>query len=100
MVDVRKMKSGAILVNTARGGLVDQNLVVEALRSGKLAAAGLDVFAAEPISAEHPLAGLKNVVLTPHLAWLTVETLARSVEEALRNVVNLRGGLPLENRVA
>ena len=100
ILDARKMKSGSILVNTARGGLVDELRLVEALRSGKLAAAGLDVFSAEPLPAGHALLGLKNVVVTPHLAWLTRETLARSVEAALRNVANLRGALPLENRVA
>ncbi len=100
IVDVRKMKPGAILVNTARGGLVDEKLLIEALRSGHLAAAGLDVFTNEPLPAAHPLLRLENVVAAPHLAWLTQETLARSVEAAMRNVRNLRSGLPLENRVA
>ena len=100
IVDVRKMKPGAVLVNTARGGLVDEKLLVEALRAGHLAAAGLDVFANEPLASDHPLLELKNVVAAPHLAWLTQETLARSIEAALRNVRNLRAGLPLENRVA
>jgi phosphoglycerate dehydrogenase-like enzyme len=100
IVDARKMKSGSILVNTARGGLVDELRLVEALRTGRVAAAGLDVFSAEPLPPGHALLGLKNVVLCPHLAWLTQETLARSVERALRNVANLRSALPLDNRVA
>jgi phosphoglycerate dehydrogenase-like enzyme len=70
------------------------------LQNGHLAAAGLDVFAEEPLRADHPLLSLKNVVVAPHLAWLTQETLERSVEEALRNVNNLHAGLPLQNRVA
>ena len=100
VIDVRKMKPGAILVNTARGGLVDEKLLIEALRGGHLAAAGLDVFTNEPLPADHPLLRLENVVPAPHLAWLTQETLARSVAAALRNVRNLRSGLPLENRLA
>jgi phosphoglycerate dehydrogenase-like enzyme len=99
-IDVKKMKRGAILVNTARGGLVDQEAVVEALQDGTLAAAGLDVFAEEPVRPDNPLLRLQNVVAAPHLAWLTQETLQRSIEGALRNVHNLRTGVSLENRVA
>jgi phosphoglycerate dehydrogenase-like enzyme len=100
ILDVRNMKRGAILINTARGGLVDEESVVAALQDGTLAAAGLDVFAEEPVRPDHPLLALRNVVLAPHLAWLTRETLQRSIEGALRNVKKLRDDLPLENRVA
>ena len=100
VVDLSKVKPGAILVNTARGRLLDEASLLQALQSGRLSAAGLDVFSDEPLPSGHPLLGLKNVVLSPHLAWLTGETLQRSVEAALRNVANLRAGLPLENRVA
>ena len=99
-VEVGKLKKGAILVNTARGGLVDEKALLRALTSGDLAAAGLDVFAEEPVTPGHPLLGLRNVVAAPHLAWLTTETLERSVAAALRNVEKLKGGLPLDNRVA
>jgi len=100
LVDVRKLKAGAILVNTARGALVNEDHLVESLKSGRLAAAGLDVFAAEPLPPGHPLLALKSVVAAPHLAWLTRETLERSIAEALENVNRLRAGLPLLNRVA
>lgn len=100
MFDVRKMKRGAILVNTARGGLVDEPALLAALQDGRLAAAGLDVFALEPLRPEHPVTRLKNVVMAPHVAWLTQETLERSIAIALRNVENLRAGLSLEHRVA
>lgn len=100
LIDPRRMKRGSILVNTARGGLVDEAGLIEALRSGHLAAAGLDVFGQEPLPAGHALLALSNVVCTPHLAWLTGETLERSITAALENVRRLREGLPLLNRVA
>jgi len=100
LVDVRRLKAGAILVNTARGALVNEAHLVDSLRSGRLAAAGLDVFTAEPLPPGHPLLALSNVVAAPHLAWLTRETLERSIAAALENVKRLREGLPLLNRVA
>jgi phosphoglycerate dehydrogenase-like enzyme len=93
------MKRGAILINTARGGLVDEAQLLRALEEKHLGAAGLDVFAAEPLAAGHRLATLENVVLAPHLAWLTQETLARSLDLALANVRLLAAGKPLQNRV-
>jgi phosphoglycerate dehydrogenase-like enzyme len=78
-LDVTKMKSGAILINTARGGLVNQDVLVDCLRNGRLSAAGLDVYAEEPPRSGDPLLSLPNVVCAPHLAWLTRETLERSL---------------------
>jgi phosphoglycerate dehydrogenase-like enzyme len=100
ILDPRRMKPGAILVNTARGGLVNEHYLIEALKAGHLAAAGLDVFAAEPPTAGHPLLALPNVVCAPHLAWLTQETLERSLTAALANVRRLAAGKRLLNRVA
>jgi phosphoglycerate dehydrogenase-like enzyme len=94
------MKRGAILVNTARGGLVVEEFLTECLASGHLAAAGLDVFASEPLAQRHPLLALPNVVCTPHVAWLTKETLERSVVVARENVRRLESGADLLYRVA
>ena len=94
------MKPGAILINTARGSLVDETALANALSSGRLGAAGLDVFAAEPPPSANPLLGLPNVVLAPHLAWLTQETLRRSLEIVAENVRRLQAGEALLHRVA
>ena len=95
-----RMKPGAILINTARGELVDERALATALREGRLAGAGLDVFAREPVDPDERLLGLPNVVLAPHVAWLTPETLARSLERAFENCRRLMAGAPFENRVA
>lgn len=95
-----RMKPGAILVNTARGGLVDEAALVAALTGGHLRAAGLDVFAAEPVPGDNPLLKLDNVLLMPHVAWLTPETLDRSLDVALDNMRRLRDGRALLHHVA
>jgi phosphoglycerate dehydrogenase-like enzyme len=95
-----RMKPGAVLVNTARGGLVDEPALVAALRSGRLRAAGLDVFACEPAGIDTPLFALDNVIVAPHVAWLTPETLDRSIHMAMENCRRLRDGDVLLNRVA
>jgi len=100
MLDARRMKRGAILVNTARGALVNEEFLFEALKSGNLAAAGLDVFGDEPVNPAHPLLEFPNVVCAPHVAWLTQGTFERSLAVALENVKRLKSGASLLNRVA
>ena len=95
-----RMKPGAILVNTARGGLVDETALIAALTSGRLRAAGLDVFAEEPVPPDNKLLTLDNIALMPHVAWLTPETLDRSLNIGLENMRRLREGRELLHRVA
>ncbi len=98
-IDPMAMKPGAVLVNTARGELVDEARLVQALTSGHLRGAGLDVFAAEPVPADNPLLALPSVVLAPHIAWLTPETLVRSLDVAHENCRRLSAGEPLLHQV-
>ena len=78
------MKRGAYLINTSRGGLIDEAALISALESGHLAAAALDVFETEPLPAGHPLSRLKNVVLTPHIAAGTRDALTDKDARAVR----------------
>lgn len=94
-----RMKPDAVLVNTSRGPIVDEDALVDALRTGTLAAAGLDVFAAEPVTADNPLLTLPNVVLTPHVTWYTADTMRRYLEFAVDNCERLRDGRDLANVV-
>ncbi|HVZ59784.1 MAG TPA: 2-hydroxyacid dehydrogenase [Terriglobales bacterium] len=93
------MRPASILINTARGGLVDSAALAEALKSGHIGAAGLDVFATEPVSPTDPLLALENVVLAPHVAWLTTGTLERSLAIAVENCTRLNDGNFLLHRV-
>ena len=93
------MKPGAVLVNTARGGLVDEAALIDALRSGRLRAAALDTLEQEPTPPDNPLLQLDNVVVMPHVAWLTTETLRRSVAVAVENCRLLSAGEQLLHQV-
>jgi phosphoglycerate dehydrogenase-like enzyme len=93
-----RMKRGAYLVNTARGGLVDEQALFEMLQANHLAGAALDVFEEEPVRAGHPLARLPNVVLTPHIAVGTRDALATKMRTIFANVERFYRGEPLMNR--
>ena len=81
------MKRSAILVNTARGAIVDETAMLDALTSGQIAGAGLDVFAVEPLPPGHPLTALSNVVITPHCAGITPEALEAGLRMAVENAI-------------
>lgn len=95
-----RMRPGSWLVNTARGGLVDEAALVEALRRGHLAGAALDVFPEEPIPTGCPLLQLPNVVLTPHIGGVTRDAWTWRMEAAWSNVARVRDGLPPNSRIA
>ena len=94
-----RLRPGAILINTGRGDLVDEAALIAALTSGRLRGAGLDVFASEPVDPTNPLLAMPTVVVAPHMAWLTPETLARSLTVAFDNCRRLAAGEPLLNQV-
>jgi phosphoglycerate dehydrogenase-like enzyme len=103
MLDARRfarMRHGSILINTARGALLDEAALLAALEHGPLGGAGLDVFDREPVAADNPLLTRRDVVLTPHIAWLTRQTLARSLAVAVENCHRLANAQPLLHRVA
>ena len=96
---IGKMKPGTIIINTARGALIDEESLVDALKSGQLRGAGLDVFGEEPIDPQNRLLALPNVVVMPHIAWLTPETLSRSLGVAFENCRRVAAGEDLLHRV-
>jgi len=89
------MKPGAIFVNTARGRVVVEHDLVDALRNQRIAGAGLDVFETEPLPPASPLCQLPNVVLTPHAAGITREATEAGLQMAIGNVLSFRAGTPL-----
>lgn len=89
-----RMKSTAFLINTARGGMIDEATLYGALKSGKLGGAALDVFEHEPVPSDHPLLALPNFIASPHLAGITREAAARMAEVTINNILSVFDGNP------
>lgn len=96
---IAKMKPSAILINTGRGPLVDEQAVADALNGGRLAAFGADVLSQEPPRGDNPLLSARNCFLTPHIAWATLEARTRLMSTATENVRQFIAGEPVVNRV-
>ncbi|MGY8663311.1 hydroxyacid dehydrogenase [Bradyrhizobium sp. UFLA05-109] len=93
------LKRTAYLINTARGGIVEEKALYDALTSGRLAGAGLDVFEQEPPPAGHSLFELPNVIMAPHVAGVTVEAVDRMSEQTARNILSVLDGDPIRQNV-
>ena len=91
------MKPTALLINTSRGGVINENDLAEALNDGKIAGAGLDVLTVEPMSENCPLKNAKNCYITPHIAWAAVETRTRLIEMVKQNALAYLSGSPINN---
>ena len=92
---IAKMKNGTILLNNARGQLLNEQDVADALNSGKLAAAGLDVVSTEPVRADNPLLTAKNCILTPHISWAPLESRRRIMDTTAENIRAWLNGTPV-----
>lgn len=91
---ISRMKNGVILLNTSRGGLLDESAVAEALRSGKIRAAAVDVVSQEPIAESNPLLTAPNCIITPHMAWAPIESRRRLVDCVMENILCFLEGNP------
>jgi glyoxylate reductase len=97
--ELERMKATAILINTSRGGVVDQGALIDAVRAGRIAGAGLDVTDPEPLPPDSPLLALPNVVVTPHIASASVATRSRMAEMAAANIIAVLQGREPPNAV-
>ncbi|MDF2566843.1 MAG: D-isomer specific 2-hydroxyacid dehydrogenase NAD-binding [Oscillospiraceae bacterium] len=93
--NIDKMKNNAIIINTARGPIVDEQALVQALNEGRIAGAGADVVSKEPILESNPLLSAKNCVITPHVAWAPLQTRQRLMKIAVENLVSFLDGNPI-----
>ena len=89
------MKESALLVNTSRGPIVEEAALIEAMRSGRIAGAALDVYDTEPLPADHPLRGLRNTLLTPHTGYVTAENLTLMYGQAVEDIAAWLDGAPV-----
>ncbi len=89
-----KMRNGVMIINTARGGLIDENDLAEAIKSGKVKGAGLDVLTEEPPINSSPLISLDGVIVTPHIAWAPKESRTRLLNETVKNIKAYMNGVP------
>ena len=96
---LQRMKPTAYLINTARGGIVEEKALFDALSSGKLAGAGLDVFEQEPPPLGHSLFELPNVIIAPHVAGVTREAVDRMSVQTARNILSALDGEPIRQNV-
>ena len=93
--NIEKMKDGVILINNSRGPLIREQDLADALNSGKVAAAGLDVVSAEPVRGDNPLLKAKNCILTPHISWAPKESRKRLMDIAVENLIRFQHGTPV-----
>ncbi len=92
---IAKMKDGVILINTSRGPLIVEEDVAQALHSGKISWAAVDVVSTEPIKADNPLLAEKKCIITPHIAWAPVESRRRLMDIAVDNLAQFLSGTPV-----
>ena len=93
-IELERMQPTAFLINTSRGPIVDEQALAEALHSGQIAGAGIDVFAEEPMAADHPFRGVKNLIVTPHIGYVTAGTYRVFYGDTVDNILGWLAGHP------